>query len=282
MPLPATGALAAGDRRSASGKRTVNSLPSPRPALVARTSPPCRLTSPCITVSPRPIPPWARSRVRSAWVNGSNTVSSISGVMPTPVSLTRTTAQGPSAVTATVMFPPGGVYFVALVRMFPITCSMRTASTSTGTGWVGTSTWIRCWRARSLLHISATTSRTSFARSSATRLRAIFPDVTRATSSRSSTRWCRWWICRPITASGRCSPGRGRAGPIGQLLGAQHGGQRVAQLVAQHGQELIALVHLPFALAQHVPAVVLPAPRRAAPIARRSPASTGAPGARAR
>ena len=72
---------------------------------------------------------------------------STSALMPTPVSLTRTIAFGPSRSTVTVTLPPGGVYFAALLSRFSNTCPRRTASPETGSGVPGTRTSRRCPRA---------------------------------------------------------------------------------------------------------------------------------------
>ena len=55
-------------------------------ATEALTPPPCISTRRLTSVSPIPRPPWARSSERSTWVNSSNTLASMAGGMPTPLS----------------------------------------------------------------------------------------------------------------------------------------------------------------------------------------------------
>lgn len=52
-------------------------------------------------------------------------LSSISGAIPTPVSVTVIVAVPGSVVTVTRMAPPLGVYLIALVSTFANTCSSR-------------------------------------------------------------------------------------------------------------------------------------------------------------
>ena len=94
-PRPGCGRFRPGRRGSTAGSRTVNSLPSPGPALVAETSPPCISTSFLTTVRPIPSPPSERARERSPCANSSNILGNASGANPTPVSLTRKTNDSP-------------------------------------------------------------------------------------------------------------------------------------------------------------------------------------------
>ena len=92
---------------STSGRRTVKVLPSPRPGLSAVIVPPCSSSSRLTKARPMPSPPSERSRVRFTWVNISNTSPSISGGMPSPVSVTRI-ATSPPPVRPRVRSAPFG------------------------------------------------------------------------------------------------------------------------------------------------------------------------------
>ena len=62
-------------------------LPSPG-SLASVISPPSRSTRSRLIESPRPVPPYWRAVVPSAWANASNIVLCRSGSMPMPVSVT--------------------------------------------------------------------------------------------------------------------------------------------------------------------------------------------------
>src|SRR5215467_4437202 len=66
----------------------INSLPMPGPSLRASTLPPCISTNRLTMDSPMPSPLCVFSSDRPTWVNISNTLGSMSGGMPMPVSLT--------------------------------------------------------------------------------------------------------------------------------------------------------------------------------------------------
>ena len=74
-------------------------LPVPS-SLEVPTSPPINVTSWLLMASPRPVPPYSRVVEVSAWVNGSKIMASLSGAIPTPVSVSskRRTVSGPPAV----------------------------------------------------------------------------------------------------------------------------------------------------------------------------------------
>ncbi len=63
---PWSGRLVASGLGQASGSRTVNVVPAPRPALAAATEPPIASTSDLVIARPRPLPPAARERDGSA------------------------------------------------------------------------------------------------------------------------------------------------------------------------------------------------------------------------
>ena len=88
-----------------------------------------------------------------------------------------------------------------------MTCSSRSASPMTITGELGASRLSCRRRSRLLRPASATRFRASAARSTGDSLSAILPDVTRATSRRSSTSRVSVSICRSMMASGFASRG---------------------------------------------------------------------------
>ena len=72
--------------------------------------------------------------VLAAAVRSSNTRGSISGAMPTPVSMTETTTSFPSHSAVRRMRPPDSVNFDALFRRLPKIWLSLTGSPSTNTG----------------------------------------------------------------------------------------------------------------------------------------------------
>ncbi len=179
----------------------MNSLPRPGPALAAATVPPCSSTSRFTSVSPRPRPPRARSIACGPCTNTSNAWGSRSGAKPLPVSRTRSTARSPARSTRTLMRPPAGVYLSALSTRFAITCSMRA-----GSAWIGTPapcTVTSCSCVRPAWARPSTERRASSPRSCRPSRRSIFPDDTRATSSRSSTRRVRCAVWRRTMSTTR-------------------------------------------------------------------------------
>src|SRR6267378_2001119 len=150
-----------------------------------------------------PIPPGARSSAPGAWTNTSKTRGSISALIPTPESFTRSTAWPTPVSRLTSIRPPALVYFTALERRFATICSKRSRSPRTITApsasaSTSSTPWICAarsnpWSAR------CTTARRSMDSS----CRAILPRVTRDTSSRSSTSRERCRSCRLTTARSR-------------------------------------------------------------------------------
>ena len=133
--LPRGAALACGERRlgrpAASGRRTVNVLPWPAPALAADTLPPCRPPGSAPATARCPGRPAACPARRRTCANISNTLSSASGrdadagvASPTapPRRLRRRTVSA--------MRPPCGVYLAALFSRLLTTCAMRVGSAS--------------------------------------------------------------------------------------------------------------------------------------------------------
>ena len=76
------------------------------PSLFAVTLPPCASTSFLTTVRPMPSPPSERASVRSPWAKSSNISGSLSGGMPTPVSLTVMTISPSSWPAESQIWPP--------------------------------------------------------------------------------------------------------------------------------------------------------------------------------
>jgi hypothetical protein len=73
------------------GSRSMNVVPAPG-RLATVTSPPSKRASFRVTLSPRPVPPVLLVAVCSACQNGSNTFSTFSGGIPTPVSAILTSS----------------------------------------------------------------------------------------------------------------------------------------------------------------------------------------------
>ena len=128
----AAGAGGAATERA--GSRTVNALPSPRPALDTVTVPPCSSTSRCTSDKPMPSPPRARSRLRDTCVNMSNTDARWSAGMPMPLSASVISMLSPQRRPDSCRRPPGGVYLMAFDSRLPSTCARRTGSASNATG----------------------------------------------------------------------------------------------------------------------------------------------------
>jgi len=101
------------------------------------------------------------------------------------------------------MSPPGSVYLAALRTRFPTTCSRRVVSAWSGSGspvrWA-----CRVWFfASSSGRVVSRAWRTASPRSTGSQRSSTLPRVMRDTSSRSSTRRTRCWICRWMTATAR-------------------------------------------------------------------------------
>ena len=92
--------------------------------------PPCISTSVLTRQRPIPSPPFDRSERCSAWTNIWKMCGSISGMIPMPVSRTRTTASPPSRPASRRISPPGSVYLMALFSRFQRTCSSLVGSAS--------------------------------------------------------------------------------------------------------------------------------------------------------
>ena len=199
---------------AASGRRTVNTLPAFAPPLSAATLPPCISTRRRTSDRPMPSPPCERSTVRPIWLNISNTPASASPAIPTPVSLTTTTACSPSRRTDSRMLPRAGVYLAALLSRLATTWAMRVASASTSSGWSGISTSSACWPASISGRLVSTALARMVRRSARWRLSSSLPPLMRATSSRSSIRCTMWPTWRSIisltlpTAAGLSPPRR--------------------------------------------------------------------------
>ena len=93
----------------------------------ARTDP-CASTRCRTSASPRPSPPWRRVLVPSAWRKRSKTCGRKSLSMPWPVSLTVSSMSLPRRFSCTLVAPPLGVNFMALLARFQTTCCSRSGS----------------------------------------------------------------------------------------------------------------------------------------------------------
>ena len=122
-----------------------------------------------------------------------------------PLSVTRTTASAPCRATVTTMRPWGAVYLTALSRRFETTCSSRVRSASRRSGSSATESTISR-RPAAVPSRDSTHRLATSARSTGRRSRRIFPETTRETSRRSSTRAERRRICRPMIS--RCFASR--------------------------------------------------------------------------
>ncbi|QJW84412.1 hypothetical protein HK414_13425 [Ramlibacter terrae] len=94
-------------------------------------------------------PPRERERAASSCENISNTLSSLSGAMPMPLSRTAMTAVPPSRTTRSSIWPPGSVYFAALLSRFMITCASR-ARSARSTSLPGGCSTVSLWPAPSI------------------------------------------------------------------------------------------------------------------------------------
>ena len=147
-----------------------------------------------------PIPPSARSSERVSCTNRSKARSSRSGVIPTPRSRTRTTASSFSTAASTSIVLPAFEYFAALFSRLPNTWTRRAGSASTRIAPPVLVTESRCARSAMSGRLTSTARWTTDARSSTSRRSAIFPWLTRETSSRSSSNRFMCPTCRPITS----------------------------------------------------------------------------------
>ena len=143
------------------------------------------------------------------------------------------------------MCPPFSLYLAALFRRFTTTCSSRVGSTLTQRFPRSIETSSVCFRSStSGLTVAAALSRIGVASSTSLRS-SILPRLMRETSSRSSMSRVRCFICRVMTSIDQsiCSL---RPAPGGHADGVADGGERVPQLVGEHGEELVlALVVRP-------------------------------------
>ena len=184
-------------------------------------------------------PASGRAPARSC-TNRSKTRGSISGAMPMPVSRTRD-ARTSLAVALRADRRCGrrvGVYLAALVSRFATTCASRVGSPSTDQARAarrpsgGAS---RCSSSGLAISIAL---RDDLGELDAARVRSsILPRVMRETSSRSSTRRTRCSTWRSMTA--RSLGARRVAAQLHQLQRGQDRRQRIAQLVAEHREELV-------------------------------------------
>ena len=192
-----------------------------------------------------PRPPSERSRLRSPWTKRSKTRGRSSAVIPMPSSRTRSTASTAFAPQAcTQMWPPSGVYFAALLEQVEndlgeprgvAVDAQRPAWRRVDLGDV----CCRCVEAADGRPRSRGRRRSRGR--SRSRCRVILPLVIRLTSSRSSTRRLRCPTCRSITSRAQDVVGSARSARAHHRHRVADRRERVAQLVAEHGQELVDL-----------------------------------------
>ena len=188
----------------------MNTLPHPGPSLAASTVPPCSSVIRRTSVSPRPRPPCPPAAPRAPCTKRSKTRDNTSGAMPIPESRTRSTASPSDGSSVMSTVPPAGVKRSALPTRLVTTCSHRVSSTSAHTG--SSIRLTRCCSVRPLVVSVPTARRTASASSSGRRARTILPEVTRATSRRSSTRWARWAFWRAMISRARRVASAGACG----------------------------------------------------------------------
>src|SRR6185369_17537400 len=121
---------AATSSRLRTGRRTINSLPCPSPALRASIDPPCISVKRFTNVSPIPSPPCECSDVRSTCMNISKILSNLSCGIPAPLSFTVTSTSSPSRFALSETVPPALVYLQLLLSKLPNNCASRARSAS--------------------------------------------------------------------------------------------------------------------------------------------------------
>lgn len=149
-----------------------------------------------------PRPPCERSRDTGPCSNRSKMRDCISGGKPMPLSRTITDARPRSVTMPSAILPPGLVYFTAFCRRLENTCVRRTRSALTKTSLrspKNSTLWLRaCAAGRTASTAASRISKSGIG----SRRSSIKPRLTRATSSRSSTRRVSWLTWRPIVS--RC------------------------------------------------------------------------------
>ena len=221
----------------AAGSRTTNSLPFPRRRCAPR---PCRRAARrgCARSSGRGRARPARDRAPAAPARtGRRRAAACSGAMPMPLSRTRSAI---SALVAPGARPRSGRRSRCTWRRWSAG-SRAPAPAAPGRrrppGSRGTSTARSCCRSSSSgLAISIALATTS-ASSTRSLRSSILPRAMRDTSSRSSTSRTRCWTWRSMIVRS-CSSAVAAAQPH-QLQRGQDRRERVAQLVAEHRQELV-------------------------------------------
>ena len=226
--------------RGASGSRTTNSAPRPRPSLRASTVPPCSSTSPFTSASPSPSPPAAavravvRLRERLEQPRAASRARSRARVPDAELRRARRARRATATATSRRR-----VNFAAFWSRLPTTWARRVASASTqsGPGERDVERDPRVGEER----LGGPRPCRAPARARSTRLRwsRILPREMRVTSSRSSTSRAR---CPDLTRDDvpwRARPARRPARPGPGCRGVPDGGERVAQLVREDAEELV-------------------------------------------
>ena len=220
----------------------------PGPSLRASTVPPCISTRLLTRVRPMPSPPCERS---------SESVD-LGEQLEDPRQHARRRCRcrcrapgrpprRPRDRPSSQIWPPGSVYLAALFSRLQSTCSSRVGSASSRIGSAGRRDGqLVAAAARSAGGASRRRWPTTAASSTGSLRSSILPRLIRETSSRSSTSRAMCCTCRSAIDRAASTSVRLAARQPHQLQGVADRGQRVAQLVGEHGQELVlAAVGLP-------------------------------------
>ena len=164
----------------------------------------------------------------------------------------------PSCSADSQICPPLSVYLAALVSRFVRICSSRTGSASAGKVPVATETVSLCWRASISGRADSMALWMTMPTSSRSLRSRILPRVIRETSNRSSISRDRCLTWRLITSMDQAIWSAASV-RVANCDGAADRRQRVAQLVCQHGQELVLAAVGLGQLLQPAPQLVLQA-----------------------
>ena len=221
-----------GERRAPAQARALGPRPSRRAARPA----------PSRSASPSPSPPLRAGRASGRpGRTARNSRGSMSGSIPTPVSRTDSTACPPRRLDAPP--PPArrpAVNFSALVSRLSSTWASRVGSPLDPHRPSGTSTAGSARRPRRRPGGRPPPAGRRAARSSRSARSCTLPRVIREASSRSSTSRVRCVTCRSIIARASADHRRRRRRRMAEdLQGVADRGQRVAQLVGEHREELV-------------------------------------------
>jgi hypothetical protein len=186
-----------------------------------------------------PSPPCDRSGVRSPCVNTSNTYGSSEPSIPSPESVTFSTASSSACCQASSIVPCGRVYLAALSSRLLTTWIRRSSSPKTHTGWPGGSNLKSCPRSSNMGRTVSTAQRAISPSSTVRRRMMMAPRVMRATSSRVVDQ-ARQVTRLPVHHRHQLQQRVvGERMPTQDRQRAADGRERIAQFVRQHRQELV-------------------------------------------